>query len=327
MLIQIVLGLCFLDYVGAVLTAQQIFSPAALLIVYREVLEGCIVVSVMLNALHKIGATKKKKWVWIGAATGLLLSILAGSALVALFWAASQDLFSGYSASVFEGILSTFGSTMVTLVSFKLLKFSDLEGKWEAKLKSRGAEVLNSAVSGVLTESEMEQVAGTNTEIFLVIFTTVVREGLETAIFIGGVGAGALWTSLPMSAFVGVVLGMGTGLAIVYGGRKVENMAWFFYASCVFMFFIGAGLAATAAFEIEAIYSESALMAGSVVIGTPLWSIKACCDETQVGTLDRTSPRCQTAHPLPLHPLIFPLILSATRLPGRSRGSFPSCGV
>ena len=280
-MLQALCALSALQLVSAQ-SGQDLFNPAALLIVFREVLEGCIVISVMLNALHKIGAVNKKKWVWVGASAGMAVSIVIGVAFVAMFWAASQNLFSGYSRSVFEGILATFGAVMVTAVSFKLLKFSGLEAKWEAKLRSRGATALNTKVNNDLTPEEIEEITGSNTTVFLVIFSTVVREGVETAMFIGGVGAAVSWRSLPLPSFVGIVLGLLTGFAIVYGGRKAENMAWFFYASCILMLFIAAGFTTLAAAELESIYQLDAQMSGSVIIGTPLWDIKYCCDETQV---------------------------------------------
>jgi high-affinity iron transporter len=144
-----------------------------------------------------------------------------------------------------------------------------------------------------LSPDEVEEIAGSNTSVFLVIFSTVVREGLETAMFIGGVGGTVSWRSLPLPAFVGVALGLATGLAIVYGGRKAESMSWFFYASCIFMLFIAAGFMNLASSELESIYVLDAQMDGSVIIGTPLWDIKACCDETKVCNFffpSRTSP-------------------------------------
>jgi FTR1 family protein len=266
---------------------QDSFNPAALLIVFREVLEGCIVISVMLNALHKIGAEKKKKWVWLGACAGLSVSIVVGIMFMAMFWAASQNLSSGNSKSIFQGVLASFGSLMVTAVSFKLLKFSGLEAKWEAKLRSRGAgATVNSDANCVApTPEEIEEIAGSNTTVFLLIFSIVFREGLETAMFIGGVGAAVSWRSLPLPSFVGIVFGLLTGFAIVYGGRKAENMAWFFYLSCILMLFIAAGYTTLAAAELESIFTLDAQMSGSVIIGEPLWNLKYCCEESQVGLL------------------------------------------
>ena len=96
--------------------------------------------------------------------------------------------------------------------------------------------------------------------------------GLETAIFIGGVGA-QNWRAMPLAGFVGVILGLIAGFLIVYSGRKVENLSWFFYCSSVFLFFVAAGFINYAASELESIYIEVAQEEGSVIIGVPLWDL------------------------------------------------------
>ena len=260
-------------------SGAELFNPAALLIVFREVLEACIIISVMLNALHQVGGESKKKWVWYGAGLGLFVSLVLAVAFVASFWVASQNVFTGYNKSVFQGIFSTFAAVMVTFVAFKMLKFSGLEAKWSAKLRSRGATALDLQKDG-LSPEELDQITGSNTSIFLVIFSTVVREGLETAVFIGGVGASS-WRSIPLPALVGVILGLIAGLLIVHGGRKVENLAWFFYASCVFLLFVAAGFTNYAASEFESIYSEDAIQDGNLVVGNPLWDLRYFCDEIE----------------------------------------------
>ena len=137
--------------------------------------------------------------------------------------------------NVFQGIFSTFAEAnsqaMVTFVAFKMLKFSGLEAKWSAKLKSRGAAVLGIR-KDTLSPDELDQITGSNTSIFLVIFSTVVREGLKTAVFIGCVGTSS-WKSIPLAAFVGVILGLLAGLLIVHGGRRIENLGSFMVRLCV----------------------------------------------------------------------------------------------
>ncbi len=213
-----------------------------------------------------------------------------------------------------------------------MLKFSDLEAKWEAKLRlvpatctqrrahnlliracekknhacmhgytprprllslfmlhvicrSRGAKALeNGTEGGELTEEERDELTGSGRGIFMLIFLTVVREGVETAVFIGGVGA-SNWRSLPLPAFVGIILGLLVGFVIVRGGRRVSNsnLKWFFYASSVFLFFVAAGFTNYSADEIESIFADKAQKNGDLIIGEPLWDLRYCCHETQNG--------------------------------------------
>jgi hypothetical protein len=49
----------------------------------------------MLNALHKVGGMDKKKYVWWGAGLGILISLILSIAFVAVFYAASSNIFAG----------------------------------------------------------------------------------------------------------------------------------------------------------------------------------------------------------------------------------------
>ena len=310
-ILSLIAGLSTISFVAASDETPQsgggsdLFNPTALLIVFREVIECCVVMSVVLNGLHKIGAESKKKWAWLGTFAGLFVSICLGIGFVAVFWVASREVFSESSEKVYSAVFAAIVCAMITHVALKMLKFSNLDAKWTAKLQQRGASMLQAALiagdieqsqseemrpEGIagdieLTQSkgvsaeEMEEITGSNASIFLLLFSTVVREGLEVALFVGGIGGANNWRSIPLPAFVGLVAGLLVGLLMVYGGRKLENLAWFFYISCLLMLFIGAGFAAATASSAESIYKSDAHMSGSVIIGTPLWSIAGCCSE------------------------------------------------
>lgn len=216
---------------------------------------------------------------------------------------------------------------MVMYVAFNMLKFTDLEAKWEAKLRfaafvcflldvyptvhastpehlpplqmqdydtyvvgvyerrSRGAKALeNPTEENALSQEERDELTGSGRSIFFLIFVTVVREGVETAVFIGGVGA-SNWRSLPLPAFVGIILGLIVGLVIVRGGRRVSNsnLKWFFYGSAVFLMFVAAGFTNYATDEIESIFADQSQKNGGLIIGEPLWDLRYCCSETENG--------------------------------------------
>ena len=85
-----------------------------------------------------------------------------------------------------------------------LLRVSKLQEKWQAKLEgttTKGANVGRRAVRWV------EKYA-----FFLLVLITVLREGLEAVIFIGGVGL-----AMPASAFpLAVITGLGVGALFGY---------------------------------------------------------------------------------------------------------------
>jgi high-affinity iron transporter len=86
---------------------------------------------------------------------------------------------------------------------------SKLQDKWRAKLakalEKKDAEVRGSA--GTRLKQWGEKYA-----MFLLPFVTVLREGLEAVVFIGGVGLGLPATAFPLA----VICGLGAGFAVGY---------------------------------------------------------------------------------------------------------------
>ena len=52
--------------------------------------------------------------------------------------------------------------------------------------------------------------------IWVLAFTTTLREGLEAVIFIAGVGAGLPVSSIPIPAVVGIIMGLTVGFILYY---------------------------------------------------------------------------------------------------------------
>lgn len=52
--------------------------------------------------------------------------------------------------------------------------------------------------------------------IFVIAFTTTLREGLEAVIFIAGVSAGLPVSSVPIPAVVGIIMGITVGVILYY---------------------------------------------------------------------------------------------------------------
>ena len=64
----------------------SLFSIPAFFIVLREVLEACLVVGIALAHLNKTGNTQYRKWVWIGAVSGILVSLAFGIAFAVVYF-------------------------------------------------------------------------------------------------------------------------------------------------------------------------------------------------------------------------------------------------
>jgi high-affinity iron transporter len=114
-------------------------------------------------------------------------------------WAGTEDLW--------EGSFSLVASIIITLMGAALLRVSKLQDKWRVKL-ARSLQAKDSARKGP---------AGTRFKLwcekyamFILPFITVLREGLEAVVFIGGVSLGLPATAFPLA----VVCGLGVGCLV-----------------------------------------------------------------------------------------------------------------
>ncbi|KAA6417637.1 MAG: iron permease FTR1 [Trebouxia sp. A1-2] len=78
--------------------------------------------------------------------------------------------------------------------------------------------------------------------IWVLAFTTTLREGLEAVVFIAGVSAGLPVSSIPFPAVIGIIMGLTVGFILYWTGKKISDIAWFMYGMTGFLFLIAAGL-------------------------------------------------------------------------------------
>lgn len=118
--------------------------------------------------------------------------------------------------------------------------------------------------------------------IFLIVFTTVLREGVESVVFLAGVG-NAEPSSLPLPGLVGFICGIGVGMFLYYTGKQVKDIKWFLIIMAVVLFFIAGGQ-----FMLGANYLMQGGMFGycSIWINNrpwymqPVWDLSSCCAAT-----------------------------------------------
>ena len=92
-----------------------------------------------------------------------------------------------------------------------LLRVSKLQDKWRVKL-AKALEKQDATAQAEATtkfKAWCEKYA-----MFLLPFVTVLREGLEAVVFIGGVGLGLPATSFPLAVFCGLGAGVLVGYLI-----------------------------------------------------------------------------------------------------------------
>eukprot|EP00245_Coleochaete_scutata_P006799 TRINITY_DN21583_c0_g1_i1.p1 TRINITY_DN21583_c0_g1~~TRINITY_DN21583_c0_g1_i1.p1 ORF type:complete len:322 (+),score=74.49 TRINITY_DN21583_c0_g1_i1:140-1105(+) len=249
---------------------NQYFSVTAMFIMFREVLEAAVIISVLLQLLSKIGADPKfKKQVWCGAGLGFLLSVIVGVIFVAIFYTLEKEVFEGHGEQIFEGVIMMIAVVMITVLAFGMLKMMEMEKRWHAKLSSA---------------TELALSGSKKYAIFFVAFTAVLREGIESVLFLTGVGSDN-WRAIPIAGIVGALLGVAFGYFIFFSLKPVA-LKWFFYISTTILLVIAAGLFAHGIHEFQ-----EAQWWGNFELedkttpwhNKPLWNICKCCDSKDQG--------------------------------------------
>lgn len=112
--------------------------------------------------------------------------------------------------NIWEGVFSLISSIIITLMGAALLRVSKLQGKWRVKLaKALEAKDVTKGHPRSGFKRWCEKYA-----MFLLPFVTVLREGLEGVVFIGGVSLGLPATSFPIPVIVGIAGGCLVGFLI-----------------------------------------------------------------------------------------------------------------
>src|SRR5260221_4527575 len=88
-------------------------------------------------------------------------------------------------------------------MALAILRMDHSTTKWRAKLH---AVIVGHASDGTAETS--------NYALFLLPFITVLREGLEAVVFVAGVALGSDPSTIPGAVLLGVLSGLGVGLAI-----------------------------------------------------------------------------------------------------------------
>ncbi len=188
------------------------------LITIREGVEAFLIVGILLGYLTRMGQGGLKRYVWVGA-----LSALALSVLLALAFQALAVQFEGTGAEVFE--------VSVALAAVGVLTWMVLWMQRQART-IRGE--LEQKVAAAISRNQAYVLAG-------LAFISVLREGVETALFLSAL----LFTAGQRNLLLGALLGLPIALVIVYLVFHTTvrlDLRAFFVVTGVLLIFIAAGL-------------------------------------------------------------------------------------
>lgn len=147
--------------------------------------------------------------VWLGCGLGLAICLCVGAGMIGAFYGLGTDTFSS-TEDIWEGVLAIISSVIISIMGAALLRVSKLQDKWRVKLAKALEQQQDSNQSRRgRFKRWMERYA-----MFVLPFVTVLREGLEAVVYVGGVGLGLPATSFPLAVFCGLLAGIVVGYII-----------------------------------------------------------------------------------------------------------------
>jgi high-affinity iron transporter len=208
------------------------------LLMLREGLEAALIVGIVSAYLVKIGRRDALPKVAAGLLAAVGVSILAGVIVVATVGRLPLVV-----QETLEGLAALAAVAVLTWMLF-----------W---MRRQGRAIKGELERGV----EMAVTDGRTFALVGLVFIAVIREGLETVLFlialISSTGTGA---DTILGGVLGLATAVGVGWAIFVGGVRI-NLRTFFTATGIVLIFVAAGLVAFSIAE----FSEAGLFPNSTV--------------------------------------------------------------
>lgn len=199
-----------------------------LLITLREGLEAALIIGIILAYLGKTENRQRFKSVWIGTALAILASVGAGAAV---YFLAGE--FSGRAEEIFEGSAMLVAVGVLTWMIF-----------WMRKQAVNIKAHLHAQIQSVLT-------SGSSLALASIAFVVVVREGIETVLFLFAVSrTSESPVMFGVGGFLGLAIAVGIGYSIYKGASKL-NLRTFFNVTSVLLIIFAAGLLAQGIHELQ----------------------------------------------------------------------------
>jgi high-affinity iron transporter len=206
------------------------FLTTGLLTGLREGVEAALIVSIILAYLARTGNARHFGLIWLGTTAAIALSATVGAVL----WITIGGL-SSPAEQYFEGSAMLLAAGVVTWMLF-----------WMRRTAANIKGELHAGVDRALTDVSVWALS-------LLAFTAVVREGIETSLFLLGQATAATTEEAgAASTLVGALIGILIAALLGYGfyrGARVLDLARFFRWTGVALIFIAGGLVSHAAHE------------------------------------------------------------------------------
>jgi len=196
---------------------------SSFLITLREGLEISLVLAILISYLVKSNRSQEQSAVWLGSGIAALLCVALGLA----FHLIAGGL-NGHVEQAVEGVLATLAASVLTWMVFWMRKNArTLGGELRAKVDA----------------------ATTTRALVVIAFIAVLREGLETVLFLlSAETASTSGGEVVLGGIIGLAIAAGLGYLVYAGGNKL-NLRTFFNITGILLILFAAGLAGKAVHE------------------------------------------------------------------------------
>lgn len=239
----------------------------------REGVEAALIVGIIASYLVKIGRADRLSSVWLGVAAAVAASATIG-VLAFLLLGSLQ----GTAEKLFAGSASLLAVVILTYMLFWMRK----------QAVTLGADLRSGVDRAVASTSVLG--------LSLLAFTAVIREGIETALFLLGqtTAAADQALSVVVGAFIGLLIAAGIGVLIFRVGMRL-NLSAFFNVTGAALVVIASGLLSYGVHEfielgllpalINPVYDISAILPHKEGIGQFLRAIVGYSSTPELTTL------------------------------------------
>jgi high-affinity iron transporter len=194
----------------------------------REGVEAALIVAIVLAYVVRSGNASQAAKVWLGAGSAVVASVLAGIVIFLTVGAFEEPY-----EQLFEAATLLIAAVVVTWMLF-----------WMRRQSAGLRGDLHARIDRVLSE-------GSAVGLAVLAFTAVIREGLETSLFLVGqaTAAGPGTASLLVGALAGLAGAVVVGWIFYTGSRRIDLRAFFRWTG-IGLVFLAAGLVSRAVHEL-----------------------------------------------------------------------------
>lgn len=222
---------------------------SSFVIVLREGIEAALIVGLVLAAIRRSGALHLARSVWFGVGLALGVSLVVG-----LGFALTVGNLPDEVAQTVEGIASLTAVLVLTYMVFWMRR--------QSRTLSRQIDDKVGAAASV----------GSGWAVGVLAFSAVLREGLETALFLYATLTASSALAGAVGALLGLAVAIGLGYALYTGSLRLDLRS-FFTVTGVVIIVLAAGLLAYGIHELQEVGALP-------VVVEHLWDTNHLLDET-----------------------------------------------